>query len=205
MPSTSVSRLASSPPVQLSATASIRSRSQALASRRRVASSRRPGSTGDSVSVSFKLQPPGGRIAGTGPLLRLFHTRNQNRGEHPWRPRPVRGPSRPQPTTETSSSEAPLMKWTRTHSILAATGAAVAGVGAALFAWRRRNGEEGSGRLRRTAAARPRPARSANPAPPARPAPRRCATRPKQWDREDQASDESFPASDPPPAQSKVD
>lgn len=102
-------------------------------------------------------------------------------------------------------SEAAPMKWTRTHSILAATGAAVAGVGAALFAWRRRNGEESE---------RPAPAHSRGKAAPG-PVGKSGASRsagpeamrdpPEQWDREDQASDESFPASDPPPAQSKVD
>ncbi|MGQ0659615.1 hypothetical protein [Sphingosinicella sp.] len=96
------------------------------------------------------------------------------------------------------------MKWTRTHSILAAAGAAVAGIGAALFAWRR-NGEEKE---------RPAPALRRNKAAPG-PVGKSGASRsagpeamrdpPEQWDREDQASDESFPASDPPPAQSKVD
>ena len=83
------------------------------------------------------------------------------------------------PREPETRSEAPLMKWTRTHSILAATGAAVAGVGAALFAWRRRMAKRVNSRLRRTAAARRRPARSANPAPPARPARKRCAIRPR--------------------------
>ncbi len=101
--------------------------------------------------------------------------------------------------------EAPLTKWTRTHSILAATGAAVAGVGAALFAWRRRNGEEGE---------RPAPAHSRGKAAPG-PVGKSGASRsagpeamrdpPGQWDREDQASDESFPASDPPAISPHVD
>jgi hypothetical protein len=119
------------------------------------------------------------------------------------RARPKQAASREAETK--TSNEAPLMKWTRTHSILAATGAAVAGVGAALFAWRRRNGEEGE---------RPAPAHSRGKAAPgpvgqsgaARSAgPEAMRDPPKQWDREDQAADESFPASDPPPAQSKID
>ncbi len=109
-----------------------------------------------------------------------------------------------EPETKTAN-EAPLMKWTRTHSILAATGAAVAGVGAALFAWRRRNGEEGEGPAPATSRGKTAPgpvgksgaARSAGPDAMRDP--------PKEWDREDQASDESFPASDPPPTQSKID
>ena len=121
---------------------------------------------------------------------------------------PAKTRARPKSAAETqptTSNEAPLMKWTRTHSILAAAGAAVAGVGAALFAWRRRNGEESE---------RPAPAHSRGKAAPgpvgksgaARSAgPEAMRDPPEQWDREDQASDESFPASDPPPTQSKVD
>jgi len=115
------------------------------------------------------------------------------------RPKPA-APREPE-----TRSEAPLMKWTRTHSILAATGAAVAGGVAALFAWRRRNGEETE---------RPAPAHSRGKAAPG-PVGKSGASRsagpdamrdpPKEWDREDQASDESFPASDPPPVQSKID
>ena len=96
------------------------------------------------------------------------------------------------------------MKWSRNHSIIAAAGAAVAGIGAALFA-RRWFGEEKE---------RPAPAlqrQKAAPGPVGRSGAARSAgpdamrDPPEQWDREDQASDESFPASDPPPAQSKVD
>ena len=65
------------PPVQLSAVASMRSRSQALASRRRVASSTASGSTGERVSVSFKRLALPGSARGTGPLVRMFPCRNQ--------------------------------------------------------------------------------------------------------------------------------
>lgn len=102
-------------------------------------------------------------------------------------------------------NEAPLMKWNRNHSILAAAGAAVAGVGAALFARRWLNGrdkEQPAPALQRQKAA-PGPVGKSGAARSAGPEAMRDP--PEQWDREDQASDESFPASDPPPAQSKVD
>jgi hypothetical protein len=94
--------------------------------------------------------------------------------------------------------------WGRTAPLLAA-GAAIVGAGAALFAWRRSRDEERE---------RPAPAHSRGKAAPgpvgksgaARSAgPEAMRDPPAQWDREDQASDESFPASDPPPAQSKID
>lgn len=94
--------------------------------------------------------------------------------------------------------------WGRKGPILAA-GAAVLGAGAALFAWQRnRSGEK----------EQPAPAHSRGKAAPgpvgksgaARSAgPEAMRDPPERWDREDQASDESFPASDPPPAQSKID
>lgn len=94
--------------------------------------------------------------------------------------------------------------WSRKGPILAA-GAAVLGAGAALFAWRRSRDEERES---------PAPAHSRGKAAPG-PVGKSGAARsagpdamrdpPQQWDREDQASDESFPASDPPPAQSKID
>lgn len=104
-----------------------------------------------------------------------------------------------------TGNEAPLMKWNRNRSILAAAGAAVAGFGAMYYARRLWNRDDKE---------RPAPALQRQKAPPgpvgksgaARSAgPEAMRDPPEQWDREDQASDESFPASDPPPAQSKVD
>lgn len=104
-----------------------------------------------------------------------------------------------------AAREEPLMKWSRNHSILAAAGAAVAGVGAFLFSRRLLNRDQQE---------RPAPAlqrKKAAPGPVGKSGAARSAgpdamrDPPEQWDREDQASDESFPASDPPPAQSKVD
>jgi hypothetical protein len=102
------------------------------------------------------------------------------------------------------TNNASRSSWGRTGPILAA-GAAVLGAGAALFAWRRSRDEEPE---------QPAPAHSRKKTAPgpvgksgaARSAgPEAMRDPPEQWDREDQASDESFPASDPPPAQSKVD
>lgn len=105
----------------------------------------------------------------------------------------------------TGGSEEPLMKWNRNRSIIAAAGTVAAGIGAALFARRwlgGRDREQPAPALRRQKAApgpvgRSGAARSAGP--------EAMRDPPEQWDRADQAADESFPASDPPPAQSKVD
>ena len=94
--------------------------------------------------------------------------------------------------------------WGRTGPLLAA-GAAVLGAGAALFAWRRSRDDEperAAPALQRKKAA-PGPVGKSGAARSAGPEAMRDP--PEQWDPEDQASDESFPASDPPPAQSKVD
>lgn len=94
--------------------------------------------------------------------------------------------------------------WGRTAPFLAA-GAAVLGAGAALFAWRRGREEEPG----RTAPALQR--KKTAPGPVGKSGAARSAgpdamrDPPEQWDREDQAADESFPASDPPPAQSRID
>jgi hypothetical protein len=94
--------------------------------------------------------------------------------------------------------------WGRKGSILAA-GAAVLGAGAALFAWQRSRDQEKE---------QPAPAHSRKKTAPgpvgksgaARSAgPEAMRDPPEQWDHEDQAGDESFPASDPPPTQSKID
>ncbi len=95
----------------------------------------------------------------------------------------------------------PLMKWNRNRTIVAAAGAAVVAAGAALFAFGRRKGEAGEidAPAFSTGKVEPSPgaARSAGP----------DALRdpPEDWEKVDQASDESFPASDPPPVGSRVD
>ena len=95
--------------------------------------------------------------------------------------------------------------WSRNRTILAAAGAAVVGAGAALFAWSRRNGEEKEQPAPATRRGKTAPgpvgrsgaARSAGPDAMRDP--------PKNWEKVDQAADESFPASDPPAVSPHVD
>lgn len=115
-------------------------------------------------------------------------------------------PARAKATNDNSNtqSETTATKWTRNHSILAGVGAAVAAAGAALFAWRR-SAEPGEQKAAATSRGKTAPgpvgksgaARSAGP--------EAMRDPPSQWDKEDQASDESFPASDPPGISPKVD
>jgi hypothetical protein len=93
------------------------------------------------------------------------------------------------------------MAWTRNHTIVASIGAAIAGVAAAIFTRKRLGGDReeqpavayGRGRTEPS----PGAARSAGPDAMRDP--------PKEWETVDQASDESFPASDPPPVSPHVD
>jgi len=98
------------------------------------------------------------------------------------------------------------MAWSRNRTILAAAGAAVAGLAAAVFARRRwrgggeqvpapahQRGKTEPGIAGRSGAA----ARSAGP--------EAMRDPPPDWDAVDQAVDESFPASDPPALNPHVD
>ncbi|MEA3029204.1 MAG: hypothetical protein QOJ53_653 [Sphingomonadales bacterium] len=97
------------------------------------------------------------------------------------------------------------MAWTRTHTLVAGAGAAIAGFAAALFA-RRRWGGGGE---------RPAPAHERGKTEPGIAGQSGAAARsagpdamrdpPKDWEPTDQASDESFPASDPPAVSPHVD
>jgi len=106
---------------------------------------------------------------------------------------------------EGQGREVSAMKWSRTHSIIAASAAAVVGAGAALFAKRKWGGGEDEVKAVATARGKTAPgpvgqsgaARSAGPDAMRDP--------PREWGSVDQASDESFPASDPPPVGSRVD
>jgi hypothetical protein len=97
------------------------------------------------------------------------------------------------------------MAWSRTHTIAAGTGAAIAGFAAALFArrrWRGLGAEVPAAALERGstepgAAGQSGAARSAGP--------EAMRDPPADWERTDQASDESFPASDPPAINPHVD
>lgn len=120
--------------------------------------------------------------------------------------KPRARPAQAKTTNENSGtqSETSATKWTRNHSIIAGVGAAVAAAGAALFTWRRSRepGEQAAPAHSRGKTA-PGPVGSSGAARSAGPDAMRDP--PAQWDREDQASDESFPASDPPAINPKVD
>ena len=97
------------------------------------------------------------------------------------------------------------MAWTRTHTILAGAGAALAGF-AALFARRRWSGGDADevaapalerGKTEPGIAGQSGAARSAGP--------EAMRDPPADWEKTDQASDESFPASDPPAVSPHVD
>jgi hypothetical protein len=97
------------------------------------------------------------------------------------------------------------MGWSRNRTIIAAAGAAVAGLSAALFTRRWWDGEEGE----RDAVAHSRGKTAPGPvgqSGSARSAgPDAMRDPPSQWGKVDQASDESFPASDPPAVSPHVD
>lgn len=96
------------------------------------------------------------------------------------------------------------MGWTRNRTVLAAAGAAVAGVAGALFTrrWWRRNDEPAAAATRRGKTA-PGPVGQSGAARSAGPEAMRDP--PKDWEKVDQAADESFPASDPPAVSPHVD
>lgn len=118
---------------------------------------------------------------------------------------PTKTRKRPAATEEGNrKSEGKAMKWTRNHSIIAGIGAAVAGAGAALFARRRwGNNDEPDAPAHRKGKTAPGPVGQSGAARSAGPEAMRDP--PEEWDRADEASDESFPASDPPPVNSRVD
>ena len=92
------------------------------------------------------------------------------------------------------------MRFTRTTAILATIGAAACGY-MAVTAYRRGSGRQGGG-----AALDEREQHAADDFSSTRSAgPQAMRDPPKDWSRTDEASDESFPASDPPPVGSRVD
>ncbi len=107
--------------------------------------------------------------------------------------------------TETRDESEPLMKWNRKTGIIAAGAAAIVGFGAALFVRRRWRSDEQEVPASATARGKTAPgpvgqsgaARSAGP--------EAMRDPPKKWEKTDQASDESFPASDPPAVSPHVD
>jgi hypothetical protein len=106
--------------------------------------------------------------------------------------------------TATSDESEPLMKWNRKTGMMAVGAAALAGLGAALFMrrrWRRDDEVPATATARGKTAPGPvgqsGAARSAGP--------EAMRDPPKDWEKVDQAVDESFPASDPPAVSPHVD
>jgi hypothetical protein len=96
------------------------------------------------------------------------------------------------------------MAWNRTHTIIAAGGAAIAGLAAAVFTRRWWSGDdELPAAAHRRGKTAPGPVGQSGSARSAGPEAMRDP--PKEWDSVDEAMDESFPASDPPSASPKVD
>jgi hypothetical protein len=98
------------------------------------------------------------------------------------------------------------MGWTRNRTMIAAGGAAVAGLAAALFTrrWRGREEEEeqpaaahSRGKTAPGPVGQSGGARSAGP--------EAMRDPPSEWEKVDQSGDESFPASDPPSVSPHVD
>ena len=96
------------------------------------------------------------------------------------------------------------MAWSRKGTIIAGIGAAVAGAAAALF-WRRRGGgdEDVPAAAHSRGKTAPGPVGQSGAARSAGPEAMRDP--PADWEKTDQASDESFPASDPPAVSPHVD
>jgi hypothetical protein len=105
--------------------------------------------------------------------------------------------------TATRDESEPLMKWNRKTGIIAGA-AAIVGLGAALFVRRRRHRDD---EVDAPATARgktaPGPVGQSGAARSAGPDAMRDP--PRDWNKVDQAADESFPASDPPAVSPHVD
>jgi len=97
------------------------------------------------------------------------------------------------------------MAWTRNRAIVAAAGAALAGFAAILFGrrWRAQGGGEQPAPALERGKTAPGPVGQSGAARSAGPEAMRDP--PADWERVDQASDESFPASDPPAVSPHVD
>lgn len=97
------------------------------------------------------------------------------------------------------------MAWTRTHTIAAAGGAAVAGVVAMLFGRRWLEGDAEAVPAAATARGKTEPGPAGRSGAARSAGPDAMRDPPGDWEKVDQASDESFPASDPPAVSPHVD
>jgi hypothetical protein len=124
----------------------------------------------------------------------MFHRRNRQGSDGMAKRRPPREQGKEQ-----------IMAWNRKTSIIAAGAAAVVGLGAALFArrWWRGDNEERPAPATARGKTAPGPVGQSGAARSAGPDAMRDP--PADWSRTDQASDESFPASDPPAVSPHVD
>ena len=107
---------------------------------------------------------------------------------------------------EETTGKAGLMKWNRTTSIIAAAGAAVVGFGAAIAArryWLADKEEDVPAAAHSRGKTAPGPVGQSGAARSAGPEAMRDP--PEQWEKVDQAVDESFSASDPPAVSPHVD
>ncbi|HMG48037.1 MAG TPA: hypothetical protein VK614_11320 [Allosphingosinicella sp.] len=97
------------------------------------------------------------------------------------------------------------MGWTRNRTVVAAAGAALAGFAALLLGrrWRAQGGEERPAPALERGKTAPGPVGQSGAARSAGPEAMRDP--PTDWEKTDQASDESFPASDPPGINPHVD
>jgi len=106
--------------------------------------------------------------------------------------------------TATRDESEPLMKWNRKTGIIAAGAAAIVGFGAALFVRRRwRPDDEVDAPATARGKTAPGPVGQSGAARSAGPDAMRDP--PRDWNKVDQAADESFPASDPPAVSPHVD
>ena len=106
--------------------------------------------------------------------------------------------------TATRDESEPLMKWNRKTGFMAAGAAALVGLGAALFVRRRwRRDEEVPANATARGKTAPGPVGQSGAARSAGPDAMRDP--PQDWEKVDQAADESFPASDPPAVSPHVD
>ena len=107
--------------------------------------------------------------------------------------------------TATRDESEPLMKWNRKTGLIAVGAAALAGLGTALFIRRRRRRDDEEVPAPAHARNRTEPGPAGQSGAGRSAGPEAMRDPPGKWEKTDQASDESFPASDPPAISPHVD